>query len=99
MPTAQALTLTSQCIIIIIFLLIKQLTEPLLRVAILLEALSIPYNVKLWEFGDASNGVKGPNFTKINENGRVPAIGKLHSAGNPHLSWFLPAVVYISRSY
>ena len=30
------------------------------KVAIALEALGIPYNVKLWEFGDAPNGVKGP---------------------------------------
>ncbi|KAI9679997.1 MAG: hypothetical protein M1817_005012 [Caeruleum heppii] len=42
--------------------------------AIILEALSLPYTVKLWEFGDARNGVKGPVFTQVNENGRVPAI-------------------------
>lgn len=41
------------------------------KVAILLEALQLPYHIKLWEFGDAPNGVKGPKFTKINENGRV----------------------------
>jgi len=41
------------------------------KVAILLEALQLPYHVKLWEFGDAPNGVKGPEFTKISENGRV----------------------------
>ena len=47
-----------------------------MKVAILLENLEVPYEVKLWEIGDADNGVKGPVFTKINENGRVPALGK-----------------------
>jgi len=46
------------------------------KVAIVLEALKLPYEVKIWEFGDGENGVKGPVFTKINENGRVPALGK-----------------------
>jgi glutathione S-transferase len=41
------------------------------KVAILLEALKLPYNVRLWEFGDGHNGVKGPVFLKINENGPV----------------------------
>jgi len=41
------------------------------KVAILLEALQLPYHIKLWEFGDSANGVKGPEFLKINENGRV----------------------------
>lgn len=43
------------------------------KVAILLEALQLPYEVKLWEFGDAANGVKGSNFLKINPNGFVPS--------------------------
>jgi hypothetical protein len=30
------------------------------KVAIALEAIGIPYNVKQWEFGDAPNGVNGP---------------------------------------
>lgn len=47
------------------------------KVGILLENLKIPYEVKLWEFGDGENGLKGPVFTKINENGRVPALGYL----------------------
>ena len=45
------------------------------KVAIVLEILKIPYEVKLWDFGNADNGVKGSIFTKINENGRVPALG------------------------
>ncbi|KAL8929579.1 MAG: hypothetical protein Q9208_001248 [Pyrenodesmia sp. 3 TL-2023] len=46
------------------------------KVAIVLENLKIPYELKLWDFGDGENGLKGPNFLKINENGRVPALGK-----------------------
>ena len=88
MPTAQGLTLTSQ--LLFMFFSIYD---------ILLKALGIPYNVKLWEFGDAPNGAKGPNFTKINENGRVPAIGKLHSATNAYLSEFFLRYYISSRPY
>jgi glutathione S-transferase len=44
------------------------------KVAILLEALNIAYTVKLWDFSSTSAGVKGPEFTAINPNGRVPAL-------------------------
>lgn len=44
------------------------------KVAMVLETLEIPYEVKLWNFSDANNGVKGPVYTKINPNGRVPSI-------------------------
>ncbi|RDW69160.1 glutathione S-transferase family protein [Aspergillus mulundensis] len=44
------------------------------KVAILLEALNLPYTVKLWTFGDDSSGVKGARFLAINPNGRVPAL-------------------------
>ncbi|KAJ9618743.1 hypothetical protein H2203_008947 [Taxawa tesnikishii (nom. ined.)] len=67
------------------------------KVAILLEALDLPYNVKLWEFGDAENGVKGPVFTKINENGRVPA---LEDPNTGVVSWESGAVInYLIRNY
>jgi glutathione S-transferase len=39
------------------------------KVAIALEALGIPYTVKLWEFGDQKGGVKSEEFLSINENG------------------------------
>lgn len=41
------------------------------KVALALEYLSLPYNIKNWQFGDQENGVKGPKFLQINENGRV----------------------------
>ncbi|SLM40079.1 Thioredoxin-like fold [Lasallia pustulata] len=67
------------------------------KVAILLEALSIPYHVKLWEFGDTPNGVKGPRFTKINENGRVPAI---EDPNTGIVAWKSAACInYILRTY
>lgn len=43
------------------------------KIAIILEELQIPYEVKYWQFGDdAENRVKGASFLRINENGRVP---------------------------
>ncbi|KAI9879948.1 MAG: hypothetical protein M1830_006256 [Pleopsidium flavum] len=67
------------------------------KAAILLEALQLPYQIKLWEFGDAPNGVKGPKFLKINENGRVPA---LEDPNTGVVSWESGAVVnYILRVY
>ncbi|KAL1593420.1 hypothetical protein SLS59_009300 [Nothophoma quercina] len=46
-----------------------------IKIAIGLELLSIPYTVKMWNFGDdPQTGVKGSSFLKINENGRVPAL-------------------------
>lgn len=67
------------------------------KVAIILSALNLPYIVKLWEFGDAPNGVKGPKFLKINENGRVPA---LEDPNTGVVSWESGAVIhYLLRVY
>ncbi|EWZ83312.1 hypothetical protein FOQG_11826 [Fusarium oxysporum f. sp. raphani 54005] len=67
------------------------------KVAILLEALNIPYAVKLWQFGDAPNGVKGERFLKINPNGRVPA---LEDPNTNVTSWeSLACMNYILRVY
>lgn len=67
------------------------------KVAILLELLSVPYQVKLWEFGDGPKGVKGPAFLAINENGRVPALEDPNTGVN---SWESGAVInYLLRLY
>ena len=63
----------------------------------ILSALNLPYTIKLWEFGDAPNGVKGPNFLKINENGRVPA---LEDPNTGVVSWESGAIIhYLLRRY
>lgn len=67
------------------------------KIAAALELLHLPYDVKLWQFGDAENGVKGKVFTKINENGRVPA---LEDPNTGVTSWESGAVMnYIRRVY
>ncbi|KAK3209061.1 hypothetical protein GRF29_69g581781, partial [Pseudopithomyces chartarum] len=67
------------------------------KVAIALEILSLPYTVKLWDFGDAPNGVKGPAFTAINPNGRVPA---LEDPNTSVTSWESGACLnYLLRTY
>lgn len=45
------------------------------KVAFALERLGVPYEIQLWQFGDDPDcGVKGSKFTKLNENGRTPAM-------------------------
>jgi hypothetical protein len=45
------------------------------KIAIALELLHIPYEVKLWQFGTADNGLAGPIFSQtINAVERVPVI-------------------------
>lgn len=69
-----------------------------IKIAIALEKLKLPYEVKLWEFGDNSeNGLKGAKFLAINENGRVPA---LEDPNTGVVSWESGAVMnYIRRKY
>jgi glutathione S-transferase len=69
-----------------------------LKIAIALELLSIPYEVKSWEFGDdPEKGVKGTAFLKINENGRVPA---LEDPNTGVVSWESGVIMnYIRRQY
>ncbi|KAJ4291787.1 hypothetical protein N0V90_009682 [Kalmusia sp. IMI 367209] len=67
------------------------------KVAIALELLHLPYTVKLWDFGAAPNGVKGPAFTAINPNGRVPA---LQDPNTGITSWESGACLnYLLRTY
>ncbi|GJJ10442.1 hypothetical protein Clacol_004668 [Clathrus columnatus] len=44
------------------------------KVLILLEELGVDYEIVQKELNDSPNGIKHENFTKINPNGRVPAI-------------------------
>jgi hypothetical protein len=69
-----------------------------IKIAIALETLKLPYEVKLWEFGDdAENGLKGAKFFEINENGRVPA---LQDPNSGVVSWESGAIMnYIRRKY
>ena len=67
------------------------------KIAVALELLDLPYEVKLWQFGDADNGVKGKQFLKINQNGRVPA---LEDPNTGVTSWESGAVLnYLLRVY
>ncbi|KAI4197056.1 MAG: hypothetical protein LQ346_003089 [Caloplaca aetnensis] len=67
------------------------------KVALVLENLKIPYELKLWDFGDGENGVKGPNYLKINENGRVPA---LEDPNSSVVAWESTACVnHLLRTY
>ncbi|KEF52256.1 uncharacterized protein A1O9_11496 [Exophiala aquamarina CBS 119918] len=69
-----------------------------IKVAIALELLQIPYNVKIWEFNDNNRkGVKGSDFVKINPNGRVPA---LEDPNTNVTSWESGAILnYLKRQY
>lgn len=67
------------------------------KVAILLEALNIAYTTKLWDFSATSAGVKGPEYTAINPNGRVPA---LEDPNTGVTSWeSLACINYVLRVY
>lgn len=69
-----------------------------IKIAIVLEYLSVPYKIKMWEFGDDPvKGVKGAAFLKINENGRVPA---LEDPNTGVVSWESGACInYLRRQY
>lgn len=68
------------------------------KVAVLLQLLGVPYEVRLWQFGDNErNGVKGGDFLAINENGRVPA---LEDPNTGVTSWeSLACMNYLLRVY
>lgn len=68
------------------------------KIAIALEYLRVPYEVKLWELGNnPQNGVKSAKFLAINENGRVPA---LEDPNTGVVSWESGAIMnYVRRVY
>ncbi|CDM28962.1 hypothetical protein DTO013E5_1236 [Penicillium roqueforti] len=68
------------------------------KIAMALEALHVPFEVKLWDFSDnPKSGVKGTEFLKINENGRVPAI---EDPNTGVVSWESGACMnYVRRVY
>ncbi|KAJ5804468.1 uncharacterized protein N7518_000771 [Penicillium psychrosexuale] len=68
------------------------------KIAMALEALHVPFEVKLWDFSDnPKSGVKGTEFLKINENGRVPAI---EDPSTGVVSWESGACMnYVRRVY
>jgi glutathione S-transferase len=68
-----------------------------LKVAILLERLKIPYEVKKWTSGSDATGVEGPAFTKTNPYGRTPAV---EDGNTGVLVWESGVVLdYIVRTY
>ncbi|KAL9629594.1 MAG: hypothetical protein Q9204_005183, partial [Flavoplaca sp. TL-2023a] len=67
------------------------------KINLILENLNLPYEEKFWVLGEGSKGVKGPEFLKINENGRVPA---LEDPNTGIVSWESQAVInYLLRVY
>ena len=68
------------------------------KIAMALEALHVPFEVKLWDISDnPKTGVKGTEFLKINENGRVPAV---EDPNTGVVSWESGACMnYVRRVY
>ena len=68
------------------------------KIAIALEILSMPYEVRLWDFGDDPiKGVKGKAFLAFNENGRLPV---LEDPNTGVVAWETGAIVnYLLRIY
>jgi glutathione S-transferase len=68
-----------------------------LKVAILLEALQIPYSAKQWISGVTENAVEGSEFKRLNPHGRTPV---LEDPNTGVLVWESGAVLeYVLRTY
>jgi glutathione S-transferase len=69
-----------------------------LKIGIALELLKLPYNIKVWEFGDdPRRGVKSAAFAELSENGRVPV---LEDPNTGIVAWESGAVMnYLRRGY
>jgi len=61
------------------------------KVAIFLEELGVEYAVVSKEFGDGPQGVKNPEFLKMNPNGRIPAI--IDHSNNNKIVWESGAIL------
>jgi len=68
-----------------------------LKVAILLEALEIPYNAKQWISGQTDNAVEGSKFKELNPHGRTPVLEDPNTGVSV---WESGAVLeYVLRTY
>ncbi|KAF8583243.1 glutathione S-transferase [Ramaria rubella] len=69
-----------------------------LKVAILLEELNVEYDAVTKELDDSPNGIKAPNFLKINPNGRLPAL--IDHTNNNHIVWESGAILlYVAERF
>lgn len=69
-----------------------------IKVAVALEYLKLPYEVKIWEFGDdPEHGVKGTSMARLTPNGRVPV---LQDPNTGVTVWESGAIInYLKRQY
>jgi len=69
-----------------------------LKIAIFLEELNVDYAVVQKEMGDGPNGMKTPEFFKVNPNGRVPAI--IDHTNNDKVVWESGAILlYLAERF
>ncbi|KAF8583234.1 glutathione S-transferase [Ramaria rubella] len=69
-----------------------------LKVAILLEELDVDYKAVTKDRGDGPNGIKAPDFLKINPNGVLPAL--IDHTNNDHIVWESGAILlYIAERF
>ncbi|KAF8583245.1 thioredoxin-like protein [Ramaria rubella] len=79
-------------------LYVHSFTPNPLKIAILLEELGVEYEAVQRELNDGPHGVKGPEFLKINPNGRLPAL--IDHTNNDHTVWESGAILlYVSERF
>ncbi|KAK9479726.1 glutathione S-transferase [Lipomyces japonicus] len=68
------------------------------KVAQVLSELGLEYETIFKEFGDGENGMKTPEFEKINPNGRIPAL--VDHSNNDLIIWESGAIIlYLVKKY
>ncbi|GJJ09221.1 hypothetical protein Clacol_003443 [Clathrus columnatus] len=68
------------------------------KVAMLLEGLGVSYNLIKKEFEDGPNGVKHPDFSAINPNGRIPVL--IDHTNNDKIVWESGAILlYVAEQF